>query len=139
MTDRLRRVLYEDPHSLPLVDREAEVAGFREVWQGAVDGRGALVLVGGAAGIGKSRIVLEVAELADVDGADVRFGEAIDGGETTPFAPFIQALVTEPRGRSRSPATRRAFGKRARICYPSCRGQSLAWSFLSWGRCCNPS
>jgi class 3 adenylate cyclase/tetratricopeptide (TPR) repeat protein len=46
----------------PLVGRDAELASLAEVWQRVKSGRGAVVHVTGEAGIGKSRIVLELVD-----------------------------------------------------------------------------
>jgi DNA-binding SARP family transcriptional activator len=55
----------------PLIGRPAELRALRETWQGAVAGRRGMVLVEGSAGVGKTRLVTEVAELARQQGAVV--------------------------------------------------------------------
>ena len=55
----------------------------------------AVVVVGGEAGVGKTRLVDEFARLCRAEGARVLVGGCIDlGGEGVPFAPVIQALRT---------------------------------------------
>jgi DNA-binding SARP family transcriptional activator/tetratricopeptide (TPR) repeat protein len=55
----------------PLFGRQAELRALRETWQAAVAGRCGMVLVEGGAGVGKTRLVTEVAELARQQGAIV--------------------------------------------------------------------
>jgi DNA-binding SARP family transcriptional activator len=55
----------------PLFGRQAELRALRETWQAAVAGRRGVVLVEGGAGVGKTRLVTEVAELARQQGAIV--------------------------------------------------------------------
>ena len=55
----------------PLIGRRAELRVLRETWQAAVSGRRGMVLVEGSAGVGKTRLVTEVAELARQQGAIV--------------------------------------------------------------------
>ena len=55
----------------PLIGRQAELGALRETWQAAVAGRSGVVLVAGSAGVGKTRLVAEVAELARQQGAVV--------------------------------------------------------------------
>ena len=54
-----------------LVGRSAELGLLRNLWQAAVAGRGGLALVRGGAGVGKTRLVDEVAETARAQGAVV--------------------------------------------------------------------
>ena len=53
------------------VGRAPELGQLRELWQAAAGGRPGLVLVGGGAGVGKTRLVAEVASLARRQGAVV--------------------------------------------------------------------
>jgi DNA-binding SARP family transcriptional activator len=55
----------------PLIGRSAELRALRGTWQAAVNGRHGMVLVEGGAGVGKTRLVVEVAELARQQGAVV--------------------------------------------------------------------
>jgi DNA-binding SARP family transcriptional activator len=54
-----------------LVGRSAELSVLQDVWRAAVAGRRGLVLVRGGAGVGKTRLVGEVAELARLQGGVV--------------------------------------------------------------------
>jgi DNA-binding SARP family transcriptional activator len=55
----------------PLIGRSAEFGALRATWQAAAAGRPGAVLVEGGAGVGKTRLVSEVAELARQQGAIV--------------------------------------------------------------------
>jgi len=55
----------------PLIGRLAELGALRETWRAAVAGWRGVVLVEGSAGVGKTRLVAEVAELARQQGAIV--------------------------------------------------------------------
>lgn len=78
--------------SLPFVGRTAEMQTLRNLWNRAVDGTGQVLFVGGAAGIGKSRLVSELKNRAEGQGAWV-----LSGGtafmEPTPQQAFVEALT----------------------------------------------
>ncbi|MGI9008744.1 MAG: ATP-binding protein [Streptosporangiaceae bacterium] len=57
--------------SAPLVGRSRELGVLGEAWQRAAAGRSSLVVVRGGAGVGKSRLVAEIAEVARRQGAIV--------------------------------------------------------------------
>ena len=81
-----------------LVGRAAEIAMLDESWARARDGSPATVLIGGEAGIGKTRLVRQFT--ADVE-AEVLYGGCVDlSGGGLPFAPFTAAL----RGHADTPA-----------------------------------
>jgi DNA-binding SARP family transcriptional activator len=77
--------------SLPFVGRGAELRALRERWDAAVAGRGGLVLVGGEAGIGKTRLVREFAARCEAHGAQV-YGAGTTLPETAPYQPFVALL-----------------------------------------------
>jgi hypothetical protein len=62
------------PSRLPFVGRQGELDRLRARWAEAAAGRGRLVLVAGEPGIGKTRLVEELAERAAGDGAEVLWG-----------------------------------------------------------------
>jgi DNA-binding CsgD family transcriptional regulator len=85
---------------VPFVGREHEI----ELLLGAVDraasGDPRAVIIGGDAGVGKSRLLDRVAALATDRGATVVVGHCIDfGGTSLPYLPVIEAL-TDLRRRS---------------------------------------
>ncbi|HEX6419404.1 MAG TPA: AAA family ATPase [Acidimicrobiales bacterium] len=82
------------PLSSPVfVGRDDELARLIEAWDGAAGGRPATVLVGGEAGVGKSRLLAELAaHVADGGGRWMIGGCASQGGASLPFAPVVAAL-----------------------------------------------
>lgn len=75
----------------PLIGRGVELAFLERCWREAEDGQRALVLLAGDAGIGKTRIAAEVAELAHRDGAAVLYGR-FDEETLTPYQPVVEML-----------------------------------------------
>jgi predicted ATPase len=81
-----------------LVGHAAEIAVLGESWALAAGGSPATVLIGGEAGIGKTRLVRQFT--AGVE-AKVLYGGCVDlSGDGLPFAPFTAAL----RGHADTPA-----------------------------------
>lgn len=78
------------PH---LVGREEQLGLLGELFDEASAGRPWLVLVGGDAGTGKSRLLGEFTERVRDRGARVLVGHCVDLGDSAlPFAPFAQAM-----------------------------------------------
>jgi DNA-binding CsgD family transcriptional regulator len=65
-----------------LVGRDAELATARRLIDASMVGEGGLLLITGEAGIGKSRLLAEVAALARSSGCTVLAGRAVPGGGT---------------------------------------------------------
>jgi DNA-binding CsgD family transcriptional regulator len=81
------------PTSTTLVGRDAEFAALCDVFKRARAGEPAAMLVGGEAGVGKTRLVEEFVGHAAADGALVLAGQCLElGEEGPPFAPFAAAL-----------------------------------------------
>ena len=75
------------------VGRQAELALLRGALSGLGVGGPVAVLVGGEAGIGKSRLVAELTAEAAGGGVRVLSGACVAlGAESLPYAPFTQAL-----------------------------------------------
>ena len=82
------------------VGRTRELEALRHALAAARAGHGATVLVTGEAGIGKTRLVSEVANDARAAGVEVLLGRSIDlVGTALPYQPFLEALrpLPEPR------------------------------------------
>jgi DNA-binding CsgD family transcriptional regulator len=79
-----------------LVGRDAELARLRNLLDEAAQGRAVAALVGGDAGVGKSRLVAEVAALAAQRGFCVLTGQCAEIGDSVPYLPFADALRTAP-------------------------------------------
>ena len=76
-----------------LVGRAAESERLQWALQDARVGRSRAVLVSGEAGVGKTRLVTEVAGVASADGMIVLQGGCIQVGEgALPYAPVVEAL-----------------------------------------------
>ncbi|MDQ6780105.1 MAG: AAA family ATPase, partial [Candidatus Eremiobacteraeota bacterium] len=77
--------------ALPFVGREQELGRLNDWWTRAAHGHGLFVLIGGEAGIGKSRLLAQLAGVADRQG-----GRVIAGGtsfpETMPYQAVAEAL-----------------------------------------------
>src|SRR5215472_11771460 len=76
----------------PLRGRETERAALDQLIGAAVDGAGGVVAVEGAAGIGKSRLLAEAAQVAAASGVQVVAGIADELDQVTPWAPVLRAL-----------------------------------------------
>jgi tetratricopeptide (TPR) repeat protein len=76
---------------LPFTGRDAELALLGRALEGAVEGHGQLWLVSGEPGIGKTRLVEELAASA-AEHARVLFGSAWEAGGAPAFWPWITAL-----------------------------------------------
>jgi DNA-binding SARP family transcriptional activator len=75
-----------------LIGREAQWARLRDAWKHTLHGRGAIVLVEGESGAGKSRLADEFLRWASTEGATVLRGRCHDGGAGIPYEPVIEAL-----------------------------------------------
>jgi DNA-binding NarL/FixJ family response regulator len=76
-----------------LVGREADLAALRDALKRTRSAEPSTVLVGGEAGVGKTRVVEEFCRSAVADGAQVLVGNCLElGEEGLPFAPFAAAL-----------------------------------------------
>ncbi|MET9002908.1 AAA family ATPase [Amycolatopsis sp. NPDC004169] len=83
-----------------LVGRAAELARLGELWRTAAAGRAGFVLVRGDAGVGKTRLVTELAGLAGAEGAVVAAGRCFGTPGRLALAPVADWL--------RTPAVQRA-------------------------------
>jgi DNA-binding SARP family transcriptional activator len=77
-----------------LVGRSGECALLQERWQAAAAGRPGLVLVRGGAGVGKTRLVTEVARLARLQGAVVASSRCFATSGRLALAPVADWLRT---------------------------------------------
>ena len=77
---------------LPFVGREKEWATLSNVLQRALGGQGQLVLVSGEPGIGKTRLLEELAGLATARGAQVVLAACYETEQNLAYAPVVEAL-----------------------------------------------
>jgi DNA-binding SARP family transcriptional activator len=79
------------PSAMPFVGRDAQLETLREAWSRAQQQRGGLAFVGGESGVGKTRLVDELAAHAVASG-----GAVVRGGttfiETSPYQALVEAL-----------------------------------------------
>lgn len=78
---------------LPFVGRDTEMERLRMAWSRAARGHGRIVLIGGEAGIGKSRLANEFALQAQAQG-----GRLLAGATTYPESKPFQAIAEALRG-----------------------------------------
>ncbi len=76
----------------PFFGRTAELAALGEVLLGLGAGPGAIVLVSGEPGIGKTRLVQEAVGRAEARGCAVAWGRGEEGDGAPPFWPWIQVV-----------------------------------------------
>ena len=76
-----------------LVGRAGELATLEAAFERAVEGDPSIVLIGGDAGVGKTRLITEFAQGVVAGGGRVLVGGCLDlGGEGLPYSPFLEAL-----------------------------------------------
>ena len=78
----------------PLFGRAVELRTLTAAWTAARGGHGRVVLITGEAGIGKTRLVTELARRADNAGARIAVGAGVDVGGEAPLAMW-QELVPQ--------------------------------------------
>ena len=110
----------------PLVGREQQVDVLSRALAGARAGRGRAVLVSGEAGIGKSRLLEELADRAAAAGAIVAWGRAHESAGAPAFWPWAQVLRSV-LAEADSPELRRAVGPEASVLV------QLLPELASWG------
>lgn len=76
----------------PLVGRGKELSTLVRSLEAAALGRGGVVLIGGEPGIGKTRLMAELAAAAVAAGWRVLAGRAYDGEGMPPYLPLVEAL-----------------------------------------------
>jgi ABC-type oligopeptide transport system substrate-binding subunit/class 3 adenylate cyclase len=116
-----------------LIGRERELAQARKAVEGALRGTGGILFLLGEAGIGKSRLLAELHEVAEEDSdathpAQWLEGRCVSYGESLPYWPFrdlvrrwLEISVDEPELRTRVALRRRLeplFGDRTAEIYP---------------------
>ena len=94
----------------PMFGRSAELTTLTAAWSAARRGRGRVVVVTGEAGIGKTRLIRELARRADNAGARVAVGAGVDVGGEAPLAMWqelaraLVAVVPQPPDRAGWPS-----------------------------------
>ena len=78
----------------PLVGRERELARFLEALEATWAGIGQTLAVVGDPGVGKTRLVAEVAATTTARGGRVLVGHGYESEQGLPYAPWVDALRT---------------------------------------------
>jgi DNA-binding SARP family transcriptional activator len=79
-------------HETPLVGRATEVDRLRKLYEEAAGGHGNVVVISGEAGVGKSRLVDELAMNALPRGGHVLLGRCYQSTQILPFGPWVDAF-----------------------------------------------
>ena len=96
LAEQLRRPAWGDRTGPALVGRAREWRAATAAWRQAVGGRARLLCVTGEAGIGKSRLVEELARRVASDGHAVLYGRAYEAAGRPPWGPVVDWLRSEP-------------------------------------------
>jgi DNA-binding SARP family transcriptional activator len=76
---------------LPFVGRRRELASLHAIWSRSAHGAGALVLLSGEAGVGKTRLTAELARRVQSEGGRIYVGTTA-APESTPYQAIVEAL-----------------------------------------------
>jgi predicted ATPase len=103
--------------------RDDELRVLRDAFDWAAAGQGCVVFITGEPGIGKSRLVRELAAEARDPGALTSVGRAVPAGSGIPYRPLTEALLRILRDRPlpRTPSWRPGFPRSGRSCPASAR------------------
>ncbi|MEM2899746.1 MAG: ATP-binding protein [Thermoplasmata archaeon] len=88
----LNEGLLEGTFRSAIMGREAEMKKLLSALDAAFRSEGSLILIEGEAGIGKSRIIAELAKHAKAKGANFYSGKCLYSEGSDPYLPFIDAL-----------------------------------------------
>ncbi len=88
------------PSRAPFVGRERELSALLQRLAAAERGEGGVVLISGEPGVGKSRLLAEIASRAGAAGWRVLTGRAYDMEGMPPYLPFVDVLREHFRGLS---------------------------------------
>jgi predicted ATPase len=104
-------------HGAQLIGREAELERLRKLARHAEEGAGSVAIILGEAGIGKSRLLSEIASEATERGSSVMFGCAFESEQLLAFGPWAAAVrssraLEEPGAlEALAPAWQRELGR----------------------------
>lgn len=87
--------------TVPLLGRQAELRELERVLARARDGSGSIVLLTGEAGIGKTRLCVELSRVHEAAGGFAMFGRACPEDGDVAFGPVADTLRAARRGRQR--------------------------------------
>ncbi len=84
----------------PYVGRDAERARLRRLVDDTLVGHGRLALVAGEPGVGKSRLVAEIGDVAQARGMRVLTGHCVEMSGAAPYLPYVEIIeqaISGPR------------------------------------------
>lgn len=81
----------------PFVGRATERAQLRELMQTALGGQGALVMIGGEPGVGKSRLAQEIAGEGHARGFRIFTGHCYESQGDLPYMPWVEIVEAAAR------------------------------------------
>jgi DNA-binding SARP family transcriptional activator/tetratricopeptide (TPR) repeat protein len=87
--------LLDHPDRLPLVGRQSVLAEMLKQVEAAVRGAGGLILVYGEAGVGKTRLLRELARNAQWRGIRTTWGRCYELAGSQPYQPLLEVLRTD--------------------------------------------
>src|SRR5579864_7901776 len=105
------------------IGRQGETMVLRDAVDQATHRHGGLVLVTGAAGIGKSRLVTETANAAAARGASVLLGRAVPSEVPVAYRPLAEALIEVARSELLETPDLRGFRAALGRLVPEWRGE----------------
>jgi DNA-binding SARP family transcriptional activator len=97
----------------PFVGREAERAEFRQLMEQTKAGAGALVMVGGEPGVGKTRLAEELRQRCAADGFATFVGHCYEAAGAPPYVPVVEAFEQALTGSASAQAFRDFLGEEA--------------------------
>jgi class 3 adenylate cyclase/tetratricopeptide (TPR) repeat protein len=80
------------PAWVRFVGRDGELATMRDAVDAALGGRGAMLMIVGEPGIGKTRLAEEAGVYARLRGAQLLLGRCYESEASLPYIPFVQAI-----------------------------------------------
>jgi predicted ATPase len=83
--------------SSAIIGRDREMSALAAELDAAASGHGTLVLIAGEPGVGKTRLMVELAARAQDHGWQVLWGHAYDSAGMPPFLPFAEAIAQSVR------------------------------------------
>ncbi|HUA34310.1 MAG TPA: AAA family ATPase [Candidatus Binataceae bacterium] len=98
----------------PFVGREQQIKWLGTKLDDLMNGRGAVTMLRGEAGIGKTRLLEEFSQIAATSGVTVLRGACYDGEWQRPYGPFAEAITEYARNSDRSELAA-IIGKRAGV------------------------
>jgi tetratricopeptide (TPR) repeat protein len=87
--------MLDHPDRLPLVGRESALAEMLKYVEAAAQGAGGLILVYGEAGVGKTRLLRELARNAQWRGIRTAWGRCYELAGPQPYQPLLEVLRTD--------------------------------------------